>query len=518
VGASVAAAILATALGALFAAADSAIGSLPSTRLAALLEQDDVEHRAGLERIRDDVHELRSAYLAGRIVAAAIVTVVLAAPIGSRVAGAPGVALIVVASTILLAPAFLIAASMGRYRADLAGLIVRWLRPLELMLWPLAFPLSRLAQRLTTREDDAPAPVTETDKRIAEAEVEAMVDRVEEAGLVGAEPAEMIRNVLELADLRARDIMIARSKVEAVERATPLAEVRRMIAESGHSRYPVYDIQLDNVVGLLVAKDVFKAEADEVAGLPAKKLSDLVRTPVNFVHEAQSLVSILREMRGKRQHLAIVVDEFGGVSGVITLEDVLEEIVGDIRDEHDEIEVAPIRDLGDGHHLAEAEVSLDDLSAYLGTELPEDRRFVSLGGFLMHHTGGVPEVGTSLEKHGYRFTVVRADDTKVESVEIVKEPSSDEPSSSDRPKASGRKPSSRPPVVQTGSMGDAPRGATSAAVRRSDPASPQSVPPPTQPSGSAPSGSAAVAADGAAAQTEESPSTTKAATSPAPPG
>jgi putative hemolysin len=522
VGASVAAAILATALGALFAGADSAVSALPTTRLAALLDQDEVEHRAGLERIRDDVHALRSAYLAGRILAAAIVTVVIAPPIGTRVAGGLGVTLIVVASTVLLAPTFLIAASIGRTRGDLAGLIVRWLRPLELLLWPLAFPLSRLASRMTIREDADDTPVTETDKRIAEAEVEAMVDRVEEAGLVGAEPAEMIRNVLELADLRARDIMIARAKVEAIERKTPLAEVRRLIAESGHSRYPVYDIQLDNVVGLLVAKDVFKAEADEVAGLPAKKLSDLVRTPVNFVHEAQSLVSILREMRGKRQHLAIVVDEFGGVSGVVTLEDVLEEIVGDIHDEHDEVEAAPIREIGDGHLIAEAEVSLDDLSAYLGTELPEDRRFVSLGGFLMHHTGGVPEVGTSLAKHGYRFTVVQADDTRVESVEIVREPETEDPTSSDRARASMRKPSSRPPIepapdTKASTSTDGARAATpSGGHIRPTPREAASVPPPpTQPSSGVESKEPAQA-DGS--QTDDGPSARKRVTSPAPPG
>jgi putative hemolysin len=450
VGASVAAAVLATALGALFAAADSAIGALPPTRIAALLDQDEVAHRSVLERIRDGGDTLRATYLAGRIVAAAIVTVVLAPPIVARIPGPLGVTLTVLASTVLLAPAFLVAAGLGRARADDATSLVRWLRPLEIALWPLALPLAQLAARFASRIDHD-TPVTETEKRLAEAEVEFMVDRVEEAGLVDAEPAEMIRNVLEFADLRARDVMIPRARVEAIERSTPLADVRVLVAESGHSRYPVFDRQLDNVVGLLVAKDVFKAEAEEADGQTSKKLSDLVRTPVNFVHESQSLLSLLREMRSKRQHMAIVVDEFGGVSGVVTLEDVLEEIVGDIHDEHDEVEPAAIRDMGEGRVLAEADVSLDDLSSFLGTELPEDGRFVSLGGLLMHHTGGVPEVGSSLEKYGYRFTVKRADDTRVESVEIVRTSPSEAPASGvssgdgggDKP-AGDKQPSSRP--------------------------------------------------------------------------
>ncbi len=457
-GASIVAAVLATGVGALFAAADNAIGALPATRIAALLEQDEVKHRSGLERIRDRGDAMRATYLAGRIMAAALVTIVIAPPLQNRMPGPLGVALIVLGSTVLLAPAFLIAASVGRTRADDAGRLVQWLRPLEVVLAPLAWPLVQLAARLAHRAVDD-APVTETDKRLAEAEVEAMVDQVEEAGLVGAEPAEMIRNVLEFADLRARDVMIGRSKVEAIERATPLADVRRMVAESGHSRYPVFDRQLDNVVGLLVAKDVFKAESNEDDGEPGKKLSELVRTPVNFVHESQSLLSLLREMRSKRQHMAIVVDEFGGVSGIVTMEDVLEEIVGDIHDEHDEVEPAAIRDLGDGRILADADVPLDDLSEYLGTTLPEDGRFVSLAGLLMHETGGVPDVGQTLEKYGYRFIVRGADDTRLETVEIVRLTPTDVPPAppgtagtqasggGDENAAPEKKPSSRPQLT-----------------------------------------------------------------------
>lgn len=452
-GASIVAAILATGLGATFAAADAAIGALPATRIAALLEQDEVPHRSTLERIRDRGEAMRATFLLGRLLASALVTLVLAAPILTRVGGPIGIAMTVLGSGVLLAPAFVVASAWGRDGADDAARYVRWLRPLEVVLLPLAWPLQRVTLALARRAEEDDTPVTETDKRIAEAEVEAMVDQVEEAGLVGAEPAEMIRNVLEFADLRARDVMIPRAKVEAIERATPLADVRRMVAESGHSRYPVFDRQLDNVVGLLVAKDVFKAETGEAAGGEARKLSELVRTPVNFVHESQSLLSLLREMRSKRQHMAIVVDEFGGVSGIVTMEDVLEEIVGDIRDEHDEVEAAAIRDIGDGRILAEADVALDDLSEFLGTELPEDGRFVSLAGLLMHETGGVPEVGQALDRYGYRFIVRRADDTRLETVEIQRLTPSEVPPQSgvEGGSPSEAKPSSRPQLTSSAS-------------------------------------------------------------------
>src|SRR5262249_21670206 len=157
-------------------------------------------------------------------------------------------------------------------------------------------------------------------------------------------------------------VMIPRERVEVIEVTTPIDEVLRIVAESGHSRYPVYKEQIDNVVGLLYAKDLFKAvhfgeEPTESIRKPrANKVEALLRTPANFGAESQPLSTLLKEMRSRRQHLAIVVNEFGSVSGIVTLEDVLEEIVGDIRDEHDT--EATIEDLGDGRVVADAGVSM----------------------------------------------------------------------------------------------------------------------------------------------------------------
>jgi CBS domain containing-hemolysin-like protein len=173
---------------------------------------------------------------------------------------------------------------------------------------------------------------------VTEAEVEALVDEGERAGIFAGEPAEMIRNVLEFSERTAKDAMIPRNKVEAIQVTTPIHEVLRLVAESGHSRYPVYKDQIDNVVGLLYTKDLYKAVHPGDGGgeprLAAKRLDDLLR-PANFVAESQPLATLLRGMRSRRQHLAVVVDEFGSVSGIVTLEDVLEQIVGEIHDEHE---------------------------------------------------------------------------------------------------------------------------------------------------------------------------------------
>jgi CBS domain containing-hemolysin-like protein len=147
-------------------------------------------------------------------------------------------------------------------------------------------------------------------------------------------------------------------------------------------------------------------------------VEDLVRSPANFVAESQPLSSLLREMRSRRQHLAIVVDEFGNLSGIVTLEDVLEEIVGEIRDEHDTDETG-IEELGDGRLVADADVTMRDLGAFLGSTLVSDSEDQPLGQMLTQHAGRVPEVGAAFSKFGLQFIVRDGDDKRIGKVEII---------------------------------------------------------------------------------------------------
>jgi CBS domain containing-hemolysin-like protein len=211
--------------------------------------------------------------------------------------------------------------------------------------------------------------------------------------------------------------MVPRTQVHAIEIDTPIAEVLRVIAESEHSRYPVYRENIDNVVGVLHAKDMLphlsRGELEKVA------LPSLVRQPVVFVPESQPADSVLREMRVGKQHLAVVLDEFGGTSGILTLENLLEQIVGDIRDEHD-VEEPPIVDLGEGKLLVDASVSIADLSRYLGAELPTDGDYHTLAGFVVAELGTVPEVGVRLSAFDLDFEVKEADERRVLRVEITR--------------------------------------------------------------------------------------------------
>jgi CBS domain containing-hemolysin-like protein len=210
----------------------------------------------------------------------------------------------------------------------------------------------------------------------------------------------------------------------------PIAEILRQVAEAAHSRYPVHRETVDNVVGVLHAKDLLHAVA---RGDAQTILLESILRPVVFVPESQSAASVLKDMRAGRHHLAIVLDEFGGFSGIVTLEDLLEQIVGDIRDEHD-TEEAPIVDLGDGRLVVDASLALADLSRYLGTDLPADGDYHSLGGFLAAHHGKVPEVGATLSQLGLQFIVREADERRVTKVEIQREapPMSIAPGSSGR--------------------------------------------------------------------------------------
>ena len=254
------------------------------------------------------------------------------------------------------------------------------------------------------------------DARLAESEVEYLVDDAAKAGQLDAEPAAMIRNVRDFKDLTVSDVMIPRIKVVGLEIDTPLGEVLALVTKEGHSRYPVFATKIDNIVGLLYTKDLFRVFHGGTFG--SASLRDIVRAPVNFIPETQAVSAVLRDMRAKRQHLAVLVDEYGGVSGIVTLEDILEQIVGDIHDEYDR-EDAPIQDLGDGRLLADAAVSLPDLSAYLGREIESDGDYGSLGGLLTHVAGRVPPPGEHVLLADIIFVVRDSDEKRIAKVEII---------------------------------------------------------------------------------------------------
>jgi CBS domain containing-hemolysin-like protein len=300
----------------------------------------------------------------------------------------------------------------ARQRAEqIAPRALVLLRPLEWLVWPFCYPVGAVAQVLSRVVRKSPAPSTS----LVESEVEILVNEGELNGSLAHDQSEMIRNVLDFGDIRAGDIMMPRTAVTAVDIDLPVREFLKIVTENEHSRYPVYRERIDNVIGVLHVKDLI-THAD-LENLDRVQLSDLMRTPVMYVPESQLASSVLTEMRVEQQHMAIVIDEFGGMSGIITIEDLIEEIVGDIRDEHDD-EEPPIVDMGEGRLLVQASVPINDLSRYLGTDLPEDDEYNSLGGFIVEQMGRVPKAGESLEHSGLTLIVQEADERHVSKVEI----------------------------------------------------------------------------------------------------
>jgi putative hemolysin len=405
------AAALATAVGSLFAGGDAALTEIPEGRMQALSGGGTGEP---FRRFTQDPTRLLSRWLVGRVVAISVATMLLgdaARRIGIVRWDLP---VAVLGSVFTYGTFAEIVGTLARRRPERAGaLALVLLRPLEWLVVPLADPLAVLGHAIGRRVPKSRA----VGARITETEVEWAVSEGERAGAIANEPAEMIRKVLDFKDLTAREVMVPRRHILGLELTTPLLEVVSTVSSEKHSRYPVYRENIDNVVGLLYAKDLFVVMRD--GRLATTKLVDILRTPVMFVSEHQPAAKILQDMRSRRLHMAIISDEFGGTAGLVTLEDVIEEIVGDIRDEHD-LE-APIQPMGDGRVVADGSVALADLALALGKPLPDDGEFESLGGLIVSRAGRVPKVGATVQVGGLKLIVREADATRVVKVEIVPE-------------------------------------------------------------------------------------------------
>lgn len=279
--------------------------------------------------------------------------------------------------------------------SDLTGPLPLFFVALALLLWAVRALLVavRNPAELPAGDDDANA-----DAR----------NLVAVQGPLDDEPAAMIRNVLNLRELTVEDVMVPRTQVCVFELGTALRDVIHTVREDGHSRYPVYQGTPDHIVGLLYVKDLF-ALLDK--DLDTTKLNTITRKPALFVAEAQSALSVLREMRQKRQHLAVVSDAFGGTAGIVTLEDLLEQIVGDIRDEYDTEAERVVETHADGTLVIDAFTDLESLHDTLGEVMAEEDQVHSLGGLVASRLGRIPQTGDVLIVGQAEVTVLEANAT-----------------------------------------------------------------------------------------------------------
>jgi CBS domain containing-hemolysin-like protein len=414
-----------------FSSAETALTALSEARIRQL-QDEHPRLRRFFQRWLDHPPRLIATLLVGNNIVN-ISASVLGARIAHRYLGSWADAAAVGIMTLLLLSFGEVAPKVFAKRAApyWAPRVIRLVCYIDWLLRPLSFVFSKLG-RATVRGAEAAGMGTE-EPTVTETEIEHMIDLGEREGVLEKQHGDMLRSVLEFEDTTVKEIMVPRTEMAMINIAAPLADVLRMVNDSRHSRFPVFRDRLDNVIGTLHVKDLLR-HVGEVTTCNTFDWTEHVRPKPLFVPETQKISDLLREMQTRRLHLAVVVDEFGGTSGLVTLEDVLEEIVGEIQDEYD-AEEPMIQETPDGLLLADARVSLWELGQRLDTEFPEDNDYGTLGGFVTHEVGRLPERGAQFDWRGHTFTVREADARRVRRVEIRRPPpppaDPDDPKSND---------------------------------------------------------------------------------------
>jgi magnesium and cobalt transporter len=235
-------------------------------------------------------------------------------------------------------------------------------------------------------------------------------------GLVEPDALSMLEGVLEVGDLQVRDIMIPRAQMVFVRRDDPFSKLLPVVVESGHSRFPVMDDDRDDIVGILLAKDLLRLYSTEMR--ERFDIREYMR-PVVFVPESKRLNVLLKEFRRNRNHMALVVDEYGGVSGLVTIEDVIEQIVGEIDDEFDVEDDHNIRKEAERQFTVRGVTRIEEFNEYFGAHLSEEEGFDTVAGLLMKEFGRLPRRGDAATIDGFEFRVTRADRRRIDALRVV---------------------------------------------------------------------------------------------------
>jgi len=290
------------------------------------------------------------------------------------------------------------------------------LRPLTLILSPLLL----VPRFFLSREEKWQS--LSRGKETSEEEIETFIDEATEEGIIEKDQDELLRGVVEFGDRLVKEIMTPRTKMVAVEKETTVGEMKEVFIREKYSRVPVYKERLDNIEGMVMAKDLLEFSQEQNA---ERKIDFLIR-PVLFVPETMVVKDLLKEFKKAKQKLAIVVDEYGGVAGLVTMEDLLEEIVGEIQDEYD-IEEPQIIVEKPETFLVRGETEVEELEELLDRELAEED-FLTVNGLIQQHSGRLPKKGEKLELAGLLFEILEVDDKSIKKVRVAPLPEEKEKS------------------------------------------------------------------------------------------
>ena len=295
-----------------------------------------------------------------------------------------------------------------------ATLLTPWVVLWLLICWPVVWPLDRFLDYLERRRPES--------REAREEALMALVEEDSEEGGMEPDKVEMISSIMEIGDTTVKEVMVPRVDIVAIEQDRPVSELLALFAAEQHSRIPVYEERIDSIVGIVHAKDVLQllwepGDSDLDAKTIADQFTDHA-TPVLFVPTTKKIDELLRELRREKRHMAVVVDEYGGTAGVITMEDILEEIVGEIQDEYDREEEAPYRWLSPTQVEVDASMSIEEINALLGSGLSEENGYDTLAGFLYHQFSAIPHAGAELIHDAFRFVVKSVSAQRIDKVLI----------------------------------------------------------------------------------------------------
>jgi gliding motility-associated protein GldE len=291
-----------------------------------------------------------------------------------------------------------------------------------LSIFRFFYPLSYIIDKtISVLVKVFPMEEAEEEKFLHPNEFQALLDLGESEGELESDEKKLIHSIFEFGDTIVREIMIPRTDMVCISHDIRIEEVVKIIAVKGHTRIPVYEETVDQVQGIIHAKDLLPQIID---GNTTKTILDFAR-PALFVPEAKKIDDLLKVFQKERQHMAIVVDEYGGTAGLVTLEDVLEEIVGEIRDEYDQEQVL-YKILDDKSYLMNAKIDIDSLNKLIHIDIPETDEYDTLGGFILDMTGNVPEQNEVLRYRDYELTMVKVEQNRIIHVKIAYKPVEEE--------------------------------------------------------------------------------------------
>ncbi|GAA4867276.1 hemolysin family protein [Pseudonocardia benzenivorans] len=397
--------VLLVPLAGVFAAADAALGSVSRARVDALVRAGRPGARA-LSRVVADRPRHVNLLLLLRLICETAATVLLAVAL-ARSIGTPWLGLLLAAVIMVVVSYVLIGVgprTLGRQHPYRVGLIVAIpIRALATLLSPLATLLIVVGNAIT------PGPGFREGPFSSEVELRELVDMASTRGVVDEDERQMIHSVFELGDTLAREVMVPRPDVVWADRDTPVDKVVRLALKSGYSRIPVLGDGIDDVIGVAYLKDLVAAQHG-VRGTADAQLVDVMR-PATFVPDSKQVDELLKEMQRSRNHMAIVVDEYGGTAGVVTIEDILEEIVGEISDEYDADEIAPVQELDARRVRVAARLPVEDFGELFAVGVDDDGNSPltleleaadvdTVGGLLAQRLGKVPLPGAETEIAG----------------------------------------------------------------------------------------------------------------------